>query len=162
MHFNNFTFYLITLTIMTIGKFCLLSRSWIPPIYVRSSTIRIQTGESSWLSYCIKSCRTCGPEKQQRKHNQRGSECWNNEQIQSLPISGKDYIWIRTGCNLILIETQTYVQINYRNVSYNIGQQIGSLYQDHCSNSETDRSNQTVIRRRSCQCSWSNSSTKWI
>ena len=63
---------------------------------------------------------------------------------------------------VILIETQTYVQINYRNFSYNIGQQIGSLYQDHCSNSETDRSNQTVIRRRSCQCSWSNSSTKWI
>ena len=42
---------------------------------------------------------------------------------------------------LILIETQTYVQINYRNFSYTIGQQIGSLYQDHCSNSETDRSN---------------------
>ena len=42
---------------------------------------------------------------------------------------------------LILIETQTYVQINYRNFSYNIGQQIGSLYQDYCSNSETDRSN---------------------
>lgn len=42
---------------------------------------------------------------------------------------------------VILIETQTYVQINYRNFSYNIGQQIGSLYQDHCSNSETDRSN---------------------
>lgn len=42
---------------------------------------------------------------------------------------------------IILIETQTYVQINYRNFSYNIGQQIGSLYQDHCSNSETDRSN---------------------
>ena len=42
---------------------------------------------------------------------------------------------------LILIETQTYLQINYRNFSYTIGQQIGSLYQDHCSNSETDRSN---------------------
>ena len=42
---------------------------------------------------------------------------------------------------VILIETQIYVQINYRNFSYNIGQQIGSLYQDHCSNSETDRSN---------------------
>ena len=42
---------------------------------------------------------------------------------------------------IVLIETQTYVQINYRNFSYNIGQQIGSLYQDHCSNSETDRSN---------------------
>lgn len=42
---------------------------------------------------------------------------------------------------LILIETQTYVQIDYINFCYNIGQQIGSLYQDHCSNSETDRSN---------------------
>ena len=42
---------------------------------------------------------------------------------------------------IILIETQTYGQIDYRNFSHNIGQQIGSLYQDHCSNSETDRSN---------------------
>ena len=42
---------------------------------------------------------------------------------------------------VVLIETQIYVQINYRNFSYNIGQQIGSLYQDHCGDSETDRSN---------------------
>ena len=112
---NGFTFYLVTLTIMTIGKFSLLSRSWIPPIYVRSSTTRIQTGESSWLSYCIKSCCTCGPEKQQRKHNQCNSECWNNEQIQPLPISGNYYIWIKTGCNL-LIKPRSYIRINYTNV----------------------------------------------